>query len=408
MDPSLTLRTLREGEFLAYGRAMERVFLEVTPDEEIERWRPVCPPDRFLAVTDGGGGYVGTAGSHPLAIAWPGRDTPIGCAAVTAVTVRPDRRRRGVLRAMMQRLLDDAVAAGEPTAALFASEGTIYGRFGFGPAAPAHGLRMRRSAVATVDGDPTLVQLVDADTARDAFRDIHAGHGRLRAGMVQRSDAWWSLWLDHHRDKDADGEFGARWHALVPGRGYATFRGTDGGWANRRPAGTVRVEELIANDDEAAAALWAFLAQVDLVETVEAPYRPVDDPVRFLVANEAEVDVKAGMPLWLRLVDLPTALAERGYEVADRLVLDVRDDQLPSNAGRWSLDVGPDGATCDRTHHAADVALTTSLLSTLVLGGYRATTLADAGRLPGADPAVVRRLDRLFDVARSPWTSFDF
>lgn len=408
MDPSLTLRTIRDDEFLAFGRAMEQVFLEAPSDEEVERWRPVCPPDRFLAVTDPRGGFAGTAGSHPLTIAWPGQDEPLGCAAVTAITVRPDHRRRGVLRAMMQRLLEDAVAAGEPTAALFASEGTIYGRFGFGPAAPAHGLRMRRPAVATIDADVSLVELVDADTARAAFPDVHAAHGRLRPGLVQRSEPWWPLWLDHHRDKDADGTFGARWHALVPGRGYATFRGTDGGWADRRPTGTVRVEELIANDDDAAAALWAFLAQVDLVETIEAPYRPVDDPVRFLVANEAEVDVKAGMPLWIRLVDLPAALASRGYEVTDRLVLDVHDDQLPSNTGRWSLDVSPDGATCDPTDDAADVTLGTSLLSTLVLGGYRATTLADAGRLPGTDPAVVRRLDRLFDVPRSPWTSFDF
>jgi predicted acetyltransferase len=408
MDPSLTLRTLRDDEFLAYGRAMERVFLEHSDDDELERWRPVCPPDRFLAVTDPDGGYVGTAGSHPLAISWPGSAQPLRCAAVTGVTVRPDHRRRGVLRAMMQRLLDDAVAAGEPVAALFASEGTIYGRFGFGPSAPAHGLRITRDALATVDGDPGLVRLVDAEEAKAAFPAIATAHGRLRPGAVQRDDAWYVLWLDHHQEKGRDGTSGARWHGLVPGRGYVTFRGVDGQWSDRRPDGVLRVEELMALDDEAAAALWSFVAGVDLVRTVEAPYRPVDDPVRFLVANEAEVDVKAGMPLWLRLVDLPAALAARRYAVADRLVLDVRDAQVPANDGRWALQAGPDGAACTPTTDPADVTLSTSTLSTLALGGFRATTLADAGRLPGTGPHVVRRLDLLFDVPRAPWTAFNF
>ncbi len=381
--------------------------LEATTDEELERWRPVIPLDRFLAVTDRSGAFVGTAGAHPLPISMPGAE-PVPCAAVTAVTVRPDHRRQGILRTMMQRLLDDAVAAGEPLAALFASEGTIYGRFGFGPSAPAEGLTISRQALATVDGDPGLVQLVDGDHAKQLLPPVAAGHARMRGGTLQRDDAWWSLWLDHERDRDSDGTYGARWHAVVPGRGFAVFRATDGEWTNRRPDGRLKVEEMIVNDPEAAAALWSFIASVDLVVTVEAAYRPVDDPVRFLLDNEAEVDTRPGMPLWIRLVDLPAALTARGYGVSERVVLDVVDDQVTSNTGRWSLEVSPDGASCSRTDDAADVAVRTATLATLVLGGYRATQLADAGRLPGTSPAMAERLDRLFAVARAPWTPFDF
>lgn len=407
MDASLTLRTLREGEFLAFGRAMQTVFLETPSDEELQRWATVCPVDRFVAVTGPDGAFVGTAGSHPMRISLPGA-SPVPCAGVTAVTVRPDHRRRGLLRAMLQRLLDDAVAAGEPVASLFASEGTIYGRFGFGPSAPAQGLTVRRDAVATVDGDPGLAELVDGDRARQLLPPIASAHARLRGGAMQRDPAWWSLWLDHERDRDRDGTYGPRWHAVVPGRGYAVFRARDGEWTHRRPDGTLRVTELLATDDEAAAALWALLGSVDLVTRIEAPTRPLDDPLRFLLADEAELDTRAVLPLWTRLVDLPVALSSRGYDVADRLVLEVTDEQLPSNAGRWSLDAGPDGATCTRTTSTPDVVLSTSTLATLWLGGHRATTLADAGRLPGTAAAVVRRLDRLLEVPRAPWTSFDF
>ena len=393
---------------MPYARAMEKVFLERIDEDRLARWQTLAPVDRYLAVTGTrDDDYVGTAGAIPTTLSLPLAD-PVPVAGVTAVTVRPDHRRRGILREMMQHLLEDAVAADEPLATLFASEGTIYGRFGFGPSAPAHGLRIRRDALATIDGDTRLVELVDADTARERFPAVAAAHARLRGGSMQRTTAWWSLWLDHDRDADPDGEHGPRWHAWVPERGYVVFRAAPGPWADRRPDGHCKVVELLATDDEAAAALWAFVASLDLVATVDAPYRPVDDPVRFLVANEADVDVRAGMPLWLRLVDLPTALTARGYDTADQLVVEVTDEQLPANAGRWRLDAGPDGASCERTDAVPDVVLPTSTLATLYLGGYRATTLADAGRLPGTAPDVVRRLDRLFDVPRAPWTAFDF
>lgn len=407
MDPSLTLRTITDDEFLEFGRAMERVFLEAPSDEELERWRPVCDTDRFLTVTTSDGAHVGTAGAHVMDMSMPGAGS-VACAAVTAITVRPDHRRRGVLRTMMRRLLDDAVAAGEPVAALFASEGTIYGRFGFGPAAPAEGLTISRDALGTIGGDVTLVELVDADRARTELPAIAEGHARLRGGMLLRTDDWYRLWLDHHRDRPRDGSGGPRWHAVVPGRGSVVFRGTEGGWEHRRPDGTVRIEELVANDHEAAAALWSFIASIDLTTTVEAPYRPLHDPVRFLVADEAAIDTRPGMPLWVRLVALPDALTARGYEVTDRVVLDVHDEQVPANTGRWSLEVSPDGATCTRTDDDADVTLADTTLGTLFLGGYRATMLADAGRLPGTTSDVVRRLDQVFGARRSPWTSFDF
>lgn len=407
MDPSLTLRNVTEDEWVAYGRAMARVFLEPVKDEEIERWRPACPTDRFLVVTDERGEIVATSGSHPLRISMPGAD-PVRVAGVTAVTVRPDHRRRGVLRSLMQRLLEDAAGVGEPWAALYASEGEIYGRFGFGPAAPATSFEIRREALATVDGDVGSVVLLDAEEAKKELPGTVEDHARQRGGMVLRDDAFWDLWLDHHVEQDPEGEFKARWHAVVPGRGYAVFRAKDGEWARRRPDGILKVQELVANDAEAAAALWAFLASVDLVEVVRAGHRPVDDPLPFLVANEAAVDATPSSPLWVRPVDLPAALTSRAYEVADRVVLEVRDEQLPANDGTWALEVGPGGATCTRVDEAPDVQLPVMTLSTLVLGGYPATQLADAGRLAGASAETIRRLDRLFAVPRAPWTPFVF
>ena len=53
-------------------------------------------------------------------------------AAVTLVGVQPSHRRRGILTQMMRRQLDHAHERGEPVAALWATEGSIYPRFGYG------------------------------------------------------------------------------------------------------------------------------------------------------------------------------------------------------------------------------------------------------------------------------------
>ena len=57
------------------------------------------------------------------------------CGGVTVVGVSPTHRRRGVLRTMMDAQLRDIHERGEPIAALWASEETIYWGFGYGIAA---------------------------------------------------------------------------------------------------------------------------------------------------------------------------------------------------------------------------------------------------------------------------------
>src|SRR6266571_3600985 len=64
------------------------------------------------------------------------------CAGVTAVGVHPTHRRRGVLRSMMDAQLRDVHERGEPLAALWASEETIYSRFGYGIASWAGELKI--------------------------------------------------------------------------------------------------------------------------------------------------------------------------------------------------------------------------------------------------------------------------
>ena len=80
-----------------------------------------------------GDAIVGGAGVFPFELSIPGG--PLPCAGVTVVGVLPTHRRRGILDRMMRAQLADVRERGEPLAALWASEETIYGRFGYGLAA---------------------------------------------------------------------------------------------------------------------------------------------------------------------------------------------------------------------------------------------------------------------------------
>src|SRR6185503_18593563 len=91
------------------------------------------PASRALAAYDGDE-PVALTGAYRFDLSIPGGELP--CAGVTWVGVIPTHRRRGILRDLMRRELEDVHSWGEPIAALWASEAAIYGRFGYGHAAP--------------------------------------------------------------------------------------------------------------------------------------------------------------------------------------------------------------------------------------------------------------------------------
>src|SRR5215471_15633294 len=126
----LEVRPCRDREELAkafYG--IGQYFGRFPEEDMLDRWTRIHETDRMHAAFDDGE-IVGGAGAYTFDFSVPGGSTP--CAGVTVVGVYPTHRRRGVLREMMRAQLDDVHERGEPIAALWASEETIYGRFGYG------------------------------------------------------------------------------------------------------------------------------------------------------------------------------------------------------------------------------------------------------------------------------------
>ncbi|MCC5947561.1 MAG: GNAT family N-acetyltransferase [Nitriliruptoraceae bacterium] len=399
-DAAVTLSGIDADELGTWLATFGDVFGTPTSEDRAERSRAVLEQDRIVAARDPAGTIVGTSAIYSFRMTLPGRvDVP--CAGVTLVAVRADHRRRGVLRRMMHQLLDQAEERGEPVAALWASETPIYGRFGFGPAAPTIDVEVRRDqAVLRLDGPVDEIRLVDAAVAREHFPPLHDAHRLARPGAMTYHDAWWAHRVLAERPELAT-ESGPLRLAWLPDRGYATYR-VKVDWSDLGPSGRVQVGELVGLDPAATAALWRFVMDSDLTTTTIATRRPVDDPLLELLVDRGRAKVTESEALQLRLVDVPAALMARRYLADGVHVLELHDPFRPRNAGRWAVVVQDGQAQVERTELPADLELDVTALATVALGGVRSTQLHAAGRISG-DPRAAVALDRTMATDVAPW-----
>ncbi|MBB4663369.1 GNAT family N-acetyltransferase [Conexibacter arvalis] len=401
--PELAIRSLTDADAGAWDECIDVAFHEATPPASRERGRSLIPPERTAAAFDGER-LVGTSGAYPQRLSIPGGELP--CAGVTVVTVLPTHRRRGILTRMMARLFEQALAAGEPIAALWAAEGGIYGRFGYGVAARTATIELDGGSPPPVRADAPAVELalLPLEGAAPLLAPVWEALRARRAGVPARAEAWWRRRVlddpEHERDRRRPKRLVVARDDGGAVRGYALYRA-------RGPEGStvLEVDELIAPDPVVEAALWGFFCGVDLVERVRAELRPVDDPLPYRLADFRQARttvVEDG--LWLRLLDLPAALAARAYATGLDMTIAVADARLPANDGTWRLEASPGGdARCTRSDRAPQLALDVAALGAAYLGGTPLARLADAGRVRELEPGALARLDLALRTPRAPW-----
>jgi predicted acetyltransferase len=384
-----------------YGRAIGAIgqYFNPPPDEEfLERFVRILPHERMHAASENGQ-IVGGAGAFPFELSVPGGSLP--CAGITAVGVTPTHRRRGVLRSMMDTQLRDVHERGEPIAALWASEETIYGRFGYGIASWAGDLQVPHEwdAFAEPREPGGTTRFVTPEEARDLFPSIYEAMRRERPGMPSRDAAWWEIRQLRMPDEEKstprrfvvlelDGEPAA--YAI-----YRTHFSFDGGSASSR----LVVREALGATPQATAAIWRFLLDVDWMAVVETSLAPPDHPLLLLLANNRRARYRMSDALWVRLVDLPAALSGREYGEGGPLVLEVRDAVCEWNDGRWRLE----GGQCSRTDDEPDLALDVAALGSAYLGAVSFTELRAALRVKELREEAVKRADGLFAWRPLPW-----
>ena len=411
-QPAFDMASLR-----AWVGPVSAAFGDDFPDAELEHERLRLEPDRLIGAVDGET-WVGAGGAYSMRLTVPGGGE-VGAAGITMVGVSPSHRRRGILRQMMGWMLDQARERSEPVAILWASEGAIYQNFGFGIGTLQGAFEIERARVRFARPAEPLgrMRLVDRDEAMGLIPPLYEVLRSGTPGAVGRDDTLWrhvllddAEWMRHGNGR----KFLAVLEVDGVVRGYAIYR-IKSDWDHPGPNNTLNVLEVLGVDAAAERAVWEWLFGMDLVARVKGWRAPAVHPLLLQLTEPRRLGLTVRDGLWLRLIDMPAALAARSYARSGSVTFELTDAFCPTNAGRWRLDVVDGAVPGDRGVASVtpftgdpDLTLDTSDLAAAYLGAFSLADLARAGRVGESRPGAVAAADALFATAGAPWCSTMF
>jgi predicted acetyltransferase len=376
--------------------------------DELESERTVTEFDRcFVAVEDGR--FVGGSTAASMRIRVPGGvDVPMG--GIVGVGVVPTHRRRGISTAMMRRQLDDVRDRGEAIAALHASEGGIYGRYGFGLATFNASTEIETDRSSFVRGvrNSGRMRLLAREDALAPFRTVYDRARVQRPGGLELDDTWFDwVFFVGKRDEDEPPFFALHESDEGEPDGFVVYT-VKHEWPLSVPKLQLEVRILMATTPQAYADTWRFVLDVDLVHAVKAWGRPVDEPLLLLLQEPRRLGLRVEDGMWIRLVDVPSALSARGYRADGRVVFEVRDIFCPWNEGRYELTVEAGKVACTATERAADITCSVNDLGATYLGGSTFGQLARAGLVIEERSGSLAEADAIFASDAAPWSAVHF
>jgi predicted acetyltransferase len=395
---ALEYRNPSEDELRATFGAANVAFGEELRDDDFELHKTEVLADRVVAAFDDGR-PVGMTASIAFEMTIPGGVAPT--AGITYVGVMPSHRRRGILTEVMRQQLGDLRERGEPLAVLWASEPVIYGRFGYGIAAPAASMEAEQAGFAFRDdnGPTGTARLVAKEEARELFPPVFERARIQRNGMLSRSDARWNARVqdpEHWRDGASP-----KYYVLIEIGGspeaFAMYR-IKNKWERGMSQSELVLVDAIATSTEATRELWRFLFGVDLIARVSLWNFDPATPLFLMVQDARRLQLKLGDGIWLRLVDVEEALRKRSYATDDSVVLGVVDAFCPWNEGRYRA-----GADAGKTDDAAELRLAVADLASSYLGAFSFERLAASGRVEELADGAIARASALFRTTLPPY-----
>ncbi len=399
MSSSIEIRSITAGEMEQFRRVVRYAFAD-----NRDTLPPIAPEWSLCAIVDGRVGA--TSGAWPLTVRING--AAVAVAGVTMVATLPELRRQGLLRRIMGRALELQRERGQSVAMLWASFGAIYQRFGYGPASNQvfYSFDPRRVPLHPAERGAGRVELLDRDGALARIKPVYVEYATPRNLLLHRGQETWAFNVLREQD-------GVRVHVAVYRaesgalRGYVAYD-TQGPPQLQRPDTLspnqeLRVRDLVALDAEAYRALWDYLLAHDLVRTIHMGPLAEDDPAPLLVSEPRQLQRRMLGGIWMRIVDVERALAQRPYACAGELAIEVRGDDLCDwNQGTWLLETDGPKARVGRGRRVPDLVLTPRSLAALFSGHSSASQLCRAGLLDARDPATLARADALFATVHRP------
>lgn len=308
---------------------------------------------------------------------------------ITAVGVAPDQRGSGVGRWMLRQSLEELHRQGVPIATLYPATTAFYRRTGFERAAQRLLYDVPLAEIGVRDYSLEAVPAGPSEYA--AIKQLYVQQAIRTSAFIDRPEFYWNSILE---PKDKRVYSFIVQHDGVP-EGYVIF--SHAAWGE-----TLKVNDIVALTPAAGRRLLTLLADHrSMTETMRLPGGP-NDTLLFLMPEQKQ-KVGASLDLMLRIVDLVGALTARGYPagVSAELQLDVRDEVLPWNNGRFIVTIADRRARV-RSGGDGRVRLHVRDLATLYSGYLTPQELQAASNL-AASQADLATAAQIFAGPR-PWT----
>lgn len=350
-----------------------------------------------------------TSGVYPFQMGFDGQE--MACAGVTIVTTEPEYRRRGLVRELMTRTLHRAKADGQPVAALWASMGAIYQRFGYGLASNFNSYRIDPRDVIFRESKSASghVRRLDAETALPLVKEVYAQSITGKTLTIERPDWFWdAMYLERDKDKR---HFAVYFDSDDMPRGFAAYRQKSFTRTESGPDITLSIPDFIWLDLDCYHGLWRYLCSYDLAGRLEFRFMPDDDPAPHILLEPRRLNQRRSDGLWLRVVDVPALLRQRGYSQGGTVALTIEDDTLcPWNNGTWTVSSEGGGAVghVEEGGGGGGLSLSINTAATLLSGHTTASQLARMGKIVCDDARALRTADALFSTSHRPWCPHEF
>jgi predicted acetyltransferase len=327
----------------------------------------------------------------PMGQFFGGRSVPM--VGIAGVASPPDRRGTGAVVALLESTLRALRARGVALSTLYPASAGLYRRVGYENAGAHFEAKIVPHAITLRDrtADVRLVTMADQASLEECYRRRAARtNGHLDRGPY--------VWGRVANPRGADAVRGLIVDVAGHVDGYAYL------FEKRLPGGTysLHASDFVATTSTGYRRLLTLVADHGtLAESFHWHAAPSDPSIRLL----PRVGIDAKMPLaWMtRIVDLPTAIRTRGFPLhvgPIEVELDVTDDVLSDNAGRWTLHVSEGRGQIARGGRGA-TRIDVRALAALYTSWLSPHDLAASGGLEGPDEDLTK-LATAFS-GPSPW-----
>lgn len=331
--------------------------------------------------------------------------TAMAMGGVSIVGTAPEYRRRGLLRTLTERSFEAMRARGQTVAALWASQAAIYQRFGYSMCSVRRTYEIDTVDMGLLEAPPEdlVVMRESPAEAFDTLKALYRSFVAERMCYLHRSTPLWQANALADRPADGPVHMAICRNGTGDPEGYVIYTLRGGGRVNHPARGQeLVIRDLVWLTIGACRALWEFIARHDLVGRVRWENAPADDPAWALFSEPRMLNARDREGAYLRIVDVPGALAGRGYDADGECVITVAPDrETPWNGGNWRVTASDGRAEVQATTDAADVHFTVRALASAFTGFRRVRWLANWGLVQG-DRAAIDRADALFATRYAP------